>query len=366
MISRQGIEQAIGVAVLALLAAGCFLVLRPFVPAILWAIVLSFSTLPLYTRLLGWLGGRRSLAAALMIIAVVCILVAPVAALAWSMADDIVDVAVTIQGWFQHGLPGPPAWVQTLPVVGARLSSRWQELAQAGAGFPAQLAPLFETAKTWSVIAATGVAGALLELVLSLLIAFFLYRDGPLAGELLTAVTERLTGERARRLIAVAGATIRGVVDGLIGANLIQAILAALGFWAAGVPGAFLLGFLVFFLTVIPFGAGLIWIPAVLWVMQVDTTKAMLLAAWCILVFPVLENVVRPYLVKRGISLPGLLVLLGMLGGLAAFGFLGVFLGPTLLALAYTLIEEWSAPDETAAASATPGDTANRRQARLD
>jgi predicted PurR-regulated permease PerM len=250
--------------------------------------------------------------------------------------------------------------------VGARLSSRWQELAQAGAGFPAQLAPLFETAKTWSVIAATGVAGALLELVLSLLIAFFLYRDGPLAGELLTAVTERLTGERARRLIAVAGATIRGVVDGLIGANLIQAILAALGFWAAGVPGAFLLGFLVFFLTVIPFGAGLIWVPAVLWVMQVDTTKAMLLAAWCILVFPVLENVVRPYLVKRGISLPGLLVLLGMLGGLAAFGFLGVFLGPTLLALAYTLIEEWSAPDETAAASATPGDTANRRQARLD
>jgi predicted PurR-regulated permease PerM len=279
-------------------------VLRPFLTAILWAIVLAFSTRPLYERLLRALGGRRSLASALMIVAVICILVAPVAALAWSMADDIRVLAVTMQGWFRHGLPAPPAWIAAIPLLGTRLSLRWHELSQAGAGFPAMLAPHYDTMRTWLRIAAAGVAGALLELVLSLLIAFFLYRDGPAAGAVLAAITERLTGERARRLIAVAGSTIRGVVDGLIGANLIQAILAAVGFWLAGVPGAFLLGFLVFFLTVIPFGAGLVWVPAVLWVLQFNTMRAVLLAAWCILVFPVLENVVRAYLVQRGISLP--------------------------------------------------------------
>jgi len=350
MVSRQGIEQAIGIAVLALLALGCFLVLRPFLPAILWAIVLSFATRPLYDRLVTALGGRRTLASALMIIVALAVLVTPVVAVAWSMGDDVARLAVVAQGWFERGLPGPPRWVAAIPLLGPRLSARWQEVSQAGTGLPAMLTPHLAAIRNWLLVAAAGLASALLELVLSLLIAFFLFRHGPAAGELLAAVMEQLTGERARRLIAIAASTTRGVVDGLIGANLAQAILAAIGFAVAGVPGAFLLGFLVFFLTVIPFGAGLIWIPAVLWVAHAGhATTAVVLGIWCVLVFPVLENVVRPYLVQRGSNLPGILILLGMLGGLSAFGFLGVFLGPVLLALAYTLIVEWGAPADAAA-----------------
>jgi predicted PurR-regulated permease PerM len=143
--------------------------------------------------------------------------------------------------------------------------------------------------------------------------------------------------------------TVRSVVYGLIGANLLQALLGGLGLWAAGIPGAVLLGFFIFFLTLIPLGPALIWLPAVLWLVHTgNNTAAVLLGVWCVLVFPVLENVVRPYLVKRGTKLPGLLILLGMLGGLTAFGFLGVFLGPAVLALAYTLIEEWGATAQAA------------------
>jgi predicted PurR-regulated permease PerM len=154
-----------------------------------------------------------------------------------------------------------------------------------------------------------------------------------------------LTGERGRRIIDVVASTVRSVVKGLLGTNLLQAILGAFGFWAAGVPGSMLLGFFVFFLTVIPFGAALVWLPAVLWVANTGRSgAAVLLAIWCVLIFGILENVARPFLVGRGSTLPSLLILLGMLGGMSAFGFLGVFLGPALLALVYTLIDEWRAP----------------------
>ena len=116
-------------------------------------------------------------------------------------------------------------------------------------------------------------------------------------------------------------------------------------FWLAGVPGAMLLGFFVFFLTVIPFGAGLVWIPAVIWVANTGSTAAaVLLGIWCILIFGLLENIARPFLIGRGSTLPALLILLGMLGGMTAFGFLGVFLGPALLALVYALLDELRAP----------------------
>jgi predicted PurR-regulated permease PerM len=316
--------------------------LRPFLSAIIWAVILSYSTWPFYKRIKHCMGGRGTLAATIMISAVACIVVAPIAVLGWGMADDAVRLATSIRDWLRNGLPELPAWVATIPFVGERFSLRWQELTQAGSRFPEALGPQLATLRTMLLGIGAGTAQALFELVISLVVTFFLYCNGAVAGEVLASLGERLTGERGRRLISVFASTIRSIVIGLLGANLVQAILGAFGFWLAGVPGALLLGFLLFFLTVIPFGAGLVWVPAVLWLVNTgEAATAMLLGAWCILVFPILENVVRALLAKRGSPLPGVLVLLGMLGGLSAFGILGVFLGPALLALAYTLIEEW-------------------------
>jgi predicted PurR-regulated permease PerM len=344
MVSRQSVEHAIGLSVLALIAAGTFLVLRTFLPSIIWAAVLTYSTWPLFVRLKRRLGGRETLAAAIMILAVACILVAPVAALAWSMADEVVRLSAIVRGWLDTGLPALPSWVGDIPILGGRLIQRWHETFQAG-DLTHTLAPYIATLRVQLLAVATIVANALLELLLSLVIAFFFYCNGPEIGATVGSVGDNLTGERGRRLINVVASTIRSVVESLLGTNLLQAVLGAIGFWAAGVPGAMLLGFLVFFLTVIPFGAGLIWVPAVIWVANSGRTgTAVLLAGWCIVIFPILENVARPYFVRRGSDLPALLVLLGMLGGMSAFGFLGVFLGPALLALVYALIEEWRAP----------------------
>jgi len=344
MVSRQTVEHAIGIGILALIAVGSFLVLRPFLSAVIWAAVLTYSTWPLFERLKKRVGGREGLAAAIMILAVACILVIPIAVLAWSMADQIVRVAGVVRDWFEHGLPPLPAWVGDIPVLGGRLVQRWHDLFQTG-DLNQNLSPHLATARAQLLIVASTAANGLLELLLSLLLAFFFYCHGSEISAALSSMGVSLTGERGRRLIDVVASTVRGVVKGLLGTNLLQAILGALGFWIAGVPGAMLLGFFVFFLTVIPFGAALIWLPAVLWVANTGRSgTAVLLAIWCVLIFGILENIARPFLVGRGGTLPSLLILLGMLGGMSAFGFLGVFLGPALLALVYTLVEEWCAP----------------------
>lgn len=344
MISRQTVEHAIGIAILALIAVGTFLVLRPFLSAVIWAAVLTFSTWPLFTRFADLLGGRRSLAAALMVCAAVCVLLLPLAALALSMGDEVSRLGAVLRQWLDSGLPPLPPWIQDIPLIGPRLVRRWQEVFQTGQ-LAENLSPYFGTIRAQLVSVANIVANAFVELLLSLIIAFFLYCNGPELSNAVGSLGQNLTGDRGKRLIQVVASTVRSVVEGLLGTNLLQAILGAFGLWVAGIPAALLLGFFVFFLAVIPFGAALIWVPSVVWLATTDHgTTAALLTVWCILVFPVLENVARPYLVKRGSDLPALLLLFGMLGGMSAFGFLGVFLGPALLALVFTLIDEWQTP----------------------
>ena len=344
MVPRRTVERAIGITALALVSVGAFLVLRPFLSAIMWAAVLTYSTWPLFERLKDRIGGRERTAAAIMILIAACVLVVPIAVLAWSMADQVVRMGGIVRAWFEHGLPALPAWVGDIPVFGGRLMQRWRDLFQAE-DLSQSLSPYLATARTQLLVVASSAANGFFELMLSLFLAFFFYCNGPEISALFTTMGISLTGERGQRLIDVVASTVRSVVKGLLGTNLLQAILGALGFWIAGVPGAMLLGFFIFFLTVIPFGAALVWIPAVIWVANnVESSTAVFLAIWCILVFGLLENIARQFLVGRGTTLPSFLILLGMLGGMSAFGFLGVFLGPALLALIYTLIEEWCSP----------------------
>jgi predicted PurR-regulated permease PerM len=349
MVSRQNVELAVGLAMLAIIAAGAALVLRPFLSSIIWASVLSYATWPLFVRLKHALGGREVPAAFVMISAAAVVLVAPIAVLAWSMTDQVVFLAGAVRGWIEHGVPELPRWITAIPLIGGKLKNRWHDVLQAG-DLAQNLSPYVNLARTQLLSFAGTVGNTLLQMVLSLLIAFFLYCKGPEIGSTVESLGVRLSGERGHRLIGVVASTIRGVVESLLGTNLLQAIFGAVGFWAAGVPGPLVLGFFLFFLTVIPFGAALVWVPAVIWVASAGRSgTAVLLTGWCILVFPVLENLARVYFFKRGSQLPALLVLLGMLGGISTFGFLGVFIGPALLALVYMLVDEWCAPVATRA-----------------
>ncbi len=218
--------------------------------------------------------------------------------------------------------------------------------------------PYLGTARSWVLGFSATLGGGVARLLLSLVIAFFLYCHGAAIAERLHTSLRRIGGSRGDRLAAIAGGTIRGVLYGILGTNFIQAVLAAFSFTLAGVPGAGLLGLLCFFLTLVPFAPALIWLPAALWLAHAgDIGWAIFVAVWNLMVFGPFESVMRLYLIGRSSDLPLILLLLGMFGGLLILGLLGMFVGPTLLALGYALIREWSTEqtiDETEDSRAQP------------
>lgn len=347
------VQKTAGLAMLLLLTIGCLMVLLPFLAAILWAGILAFATWPIYRRLERLVGGRQGLAAALMTLGTALILVVPLAVLASRISDDVIRLAESARTLLDTGPPPPPDWIATIPLAGPRLAAFWQNVAYDGTALADAARPYVRPVRDWILAESAVLAGGVLEIGLSVLIAFFLYRHGTVVVGALDALLGRIAGVRGHRLLLLAGGTIKGVVYGVLGTALVQALLAALGFWAAGVPAPLFLGFLSFFLTLIPMGLVLVWVPAVIWLFVQDAALwGIMLAVWMVFVSG-LENILRPYLISKGGALPFLLILLGILGGIIAFGLIGIFLGPTLLALGYSLIGEWARTDPIAKASET-------------
>jgi predicted PurR-regulated permease PerM len=199
-------------------------------------------------------------------------------------------------------------------------------------------------ARSWLISAGLAVGQGVTQVLLSAFLAFFLLRDSPQLSERLGVAVERLAGDRGRHLVKVAGDTVSGVIYGILGTAIVQALVAGLGFWIAGVPGAVLLSVLTFFFAVVPFGPPLIWLPAALWLFAQDKPGyGLFMLLWGFLGISSVDNVLRPYLISQNSKMPFALIFCGVIGGALAFGLVGVFLGPTLLAVAFRLIDEWSA-----------------------
>jgi predicted PurR-regulated permease PerM len=349
-------EQIAGMALLLLLVIGCFVVLRPFVSSLLLALILSYSTWPIYARGERALKGRNGLAAMLMTSLVAAVLLMPVIILGSSLAEQIAAAIGWAQRLLSEGAPNPPGWVVDMPVVGPQLYEYWQGLAHNTAQFLKELvnAKLITdfsqyvfSAGEFLLIEAAVLAHGTLQLALSLFIAFFFYRDGLGGAKRLQSVARRLWGDRGLHMLDVVGATIKSVVYGTIGTAIAQSILTSLGLWLAGVPGVLLLGFITFLMALTPIGAPLVWFPAALWLFYAGATGwAVFLVLWGIFVVGGADNIIRPYFISRGSDLPFVLVVLGVFGGTLAFGFLGLFLGPTLLATAYEILRDWARVDD--------------------
>ncbi len=344
--SRLGPEQVVGWSVLVLLLLGCLFVLRPFISALLWAIVLCFSSWPIHQRLTRVLKQRPSLAALLMGLAMVLILLLPLVMVGSKLADNVKDLAAAAKHSLEQGPPPAPAWLEKVPVIGKTAADYWQDHANDTARLWADARRFIEPVTSWLLKLGMMLGSGLLELGLSVLIAFFLFRDGAALGERLTTAAGRIGGENGRHLLTVAGNTIRGVVYGILGTALVQAILAGIGFLIAGVPGAGVLGLLTFFVSIVPLlGTALIWIPAAIWLFYEGSTGwGIFMVIWGFGVNNV-EYLIKPFLISKGSDMPFLLIFFGVLGGAMAFGFIGVFLGPTLLAVGYRVIAEWGAAD---------------------
>jgi predicted PurR-regulated permease PerM len=337
------LEPLLLVLLLGLLAFGTLLVLLPFVSVLLWASILCYATWPLFDQLTRLLKGRRSLAAFLMCVAVTLLLVLPFVVVGASLGDSVAQLAQTLQQALNHAPRSAPSWLASLPLVGNGIAEYWQRVVDDPNSLVQQARAALPTVSRWLLAQGLALAHGVLMLVLAVFVAFFIYRDGASLADHLAAAVERLGGERGVRLMHLAGGTIQGVVYGILGTALAQGILAGIGFLITGVPGALMLGLLTFFLSIIPMGPPLVWIPAAIWLFaQGETGMAIFLALWGALVVSSIDNVLKPYLISKGADLPFILVLFAVLGGILAFGFLGVFLGPTLIAVSFSLLKEWT------------------------
>lgn len=327
---------------LALLGA-CLWLMLPFASALLWGAILAYASWPLMRLLTRWLGGRETLAAAILTGGWLLLVLLPLVWLGFNLVDHVRDAVGFIRDVQVDGLPAAPAWLGSLPLVGPRLLQTWETIDQQGAALLQSTKPYFGQVGNWLLARSAQVGGGLLELTLSLVFVFFFYRDGPRVEAFVLRLLQRLIGERADYYLELVAGTVQRVVNGVIGTAAAQAVLALIGFLIAGVPGALVLGIVTFLLSLIPMGPPLAWAPATAWLAwKGEYAMAIFLGAYGMFVISGVDNILKPYLISRGGDLPLVIVLLGVFGGLLAFGFIGLFIGPTLLAVAYSLLMDWT------------------------
>jgi predicted PurR-regulated permease PerM len=325
---------------------GCVLVLYPFFSALLWAGILVFTTWPVCDWLHQQLRLRRGAAAGVMVALTAVTIVLPLALAAPSGANDVNHLRAAIDDALRAGLPGAPAWVYDIPLLGQTLGGLWNRWAADISVLVEALGPYVGILLEGGLGLLLGLANGVLLFMLALFIAFFFYLYGEPIAARLRLILQRIAGSRAERLIIITGATVRGVVYGILLTAIVQGILTAFGLWLSGVPRPMLLGAVAGFIAVLPIGAPVVWIPAALWLMSTGRLGwGIFLAVYGVVAVSGADSVIRPWFIARGAHLPFVLTVLGVLGGAIAFGLLGIFLGPVLLGIGYTLMNEWAVAD---------------------
>lgn len=317
-------------------------ILSPFLPALAWATLLVVSTWPLMDAVQSRLWKRRSLAVVVMTGLQLLLVILPIALTIATIVQNAGYVATGIQAARNWSVPPPPDWVESLPLAGERLAQQWRQIASMRPGEMAErIAPYSAEIARWIGSTAGSLALFFLHLGLTVILSAILYAKGEEAAAGVRAFARRLAGERGEHLTQLAGQAIRAVALGVIVTAFAQAVLAGIGLYAAGVPFAGFLTALAFVLAVAQIGAGPILILAIAWLYwKAPSWVATAFLVWSLLVMSV-DNVLRPVLIQRGANLPLLLIFAGVVGGLLAFGAIGLFVGPVVLAVAYTLLVGW-------------------------
>lgn len=333
-------EKIASLAALCLLLFACYQVLRPFIFDLLWAAILCFVTWPLYARLRDW-KLTANWAATAMVLPIGILLLTPFVAATLTFTEDINQLLQWLNQ-SRHVWPEPPAWLQSLPLVGDNAVAAWQSVGEDSSRLVNLARQYALSASSWVLQQGIGLAGELMHMGLAILVLFFFYRDGEHVAQHVVIGVERLAGERTQRILHIVRSSLRAVVYGILGTALVQALASILGFVIAGVPYAFVLGVIAFFLMIIPAAGTVIWLPIALWLLaEGETGWAIFIALWFLLFVGTIDNWLRPILISREVELPFVLIVFGIFGGLLAFGFIGVFIGPTLLATSYALILDW-------------------------
>jgi predicted PurR-regulated permease PerM len=317
-------------------------VLKPFLGAAVWAVTIVTATWSTMLSVQKRLRGNRTLAVAVMTVVLLCVLVVPL----WLAIGTIVSNADRLAGWARSlsafQVPPPPAWLAGLPVVGSELAAAWEKVAAAGLqDFIKQLAPYGGIAIRWFAAEVGGFGALVLQFLLTVVFAALLYAKGEEAASWTRRFGRRLAGTRGEHSVHLAGQAVRGVALGVVVTALAQSILGGVGLAVAGVSFAAVLTAVMFMLAIAQIGPLLVLVPSVAWLYWSGSAGWGTFLLFWTLVVGTMDNFLRPILIRKGADLPLLLIFAGVVGGLIAFGLIGIFVGPVVLAVAHTLITAW-------------------------
>lgn len=336
------IRRLLSVLVVALLAGMSLWILAPFLPAFIWGATIAVATWPVLQRLQVRFGGRRGPAVTVMTLVMLLAFFVPLLILVTSLLDHTGDLASWGSELARKGLPPAPEWLRGVPVVGARLSERWTSLAAMNSDeLVAAATPWVGKATSWLLAKAGGLLMLTVQFLLTAILTTILFLHGEKVGAAAIALARKLAGDSGEELVVLAGRSVRGVALGVVVTALIQTVLSGIMLFATGVPGVGLLSGIVLVLCLAQLGPLLVLAASVGWLYWTGhpTAGTVLLVASLIIV--TLDNFLRPVLIKRGANLPLLLVFAGVIGGMLSFGVLGIFVGPVILAVTYTLLGAW-------------------------
>jgi len=319
-----------------------FWILRPFLGAMIWAITIVVATWPVLLAVQARLWGSRALATTVLTIGLLVVLVIPFTLAIGTIVANVDQLANWGKLLTTFQMPPPPAWLGELPLFGAKAVEAWQQIANKEIdALVAKLAPYTGHLTQWFVSEVGNFGMVVVQFLLTVVIAAILYAQGESAVALIQRFAQRLAGAQGEVAVRLAGRAIHGVALGVVVTALAQSLLGGIGLAVAGIPFVPILTALMFMLAVAQIGAVPVLVIPVIWLFwSGDTGWAIFLLVWTILV-GTLDNVLRPILIRRGVDLPLLLIFAGVIGGLIAFGLIGIFVGPVVLAVAYTLLEAW-------------------------
>jgi len=336
---RRALEVSIHVGLLILLAAASLLILRPFLPLIAWGMIIAIATYPGYVRVAALLGGRDRLAAVVCTFLLLAVLIIPVVLMTGTVVDGLQSLAARIKEGASI-IPPPPPRIETWPLIGAPLRDAWNLASTNLAAALKTFAPQIKAALPGLLSASAEISLAVLQWILSIFVAGALLANAAGGTKVAHLLANRLFGGRGPEFERLAGSTVRSVTTGIIGVALIQTFFAGLGFLVFGLPGTGLWAAVFLFAAVLQVGA-LVLIPAVVYMFAIGSSaKAVMFLIWC-LIAGLMDNVLKPLLLGRGVAVPIAVVFLGAIGGFVAMGIIGLFVGAIVLSVGYKLLLAW-------------------------
>jgi predicted PurR-regulated permease PerM len=340
VILSRVLDATIRIGLIAALAFWSFQIFAPFLRPVIWGILIAIATYPVFCWLRAKLGERNGLAAILFALLALAILITPTVMLSASLIDSAQNLAQGLKDGTVN-VPAPPESVATWPVIGKSLDKIWNLASVNLEAALNQLKPQLKAFSSWLLSAVAGVGIGVLQFVISIFIAGVLLAKASGGQRAARAIFIRLAGERGEELAALAGATVRSVARGVLGVALIQALLAGIGLIAADVPAAGLWALLVLLLAVVQLPPILILGPIAIYVFSVaSTVTAVVFMIWSIIV-SASDSLLKPLFLGRGVEVPTLVFLIGAIGGMMLNGIIGLFVGPIILAISYTLFMAW-------------------------